>query len=141
MKNRLQIKYYKPSEFPYTREKAIQFINDTYADNSSVNNNPKTSLPAEPIAVFYGEHIRTANVLLAIGRGGNGERYSDNLPYFLIDSAKMEEDIQNLQALSNEHKALIDEFKNNITSIKNSIKDIEDSIKTINSFVFSILSL
>ena len=133
MKNRLQIKYYKPSNFPYTRDAAIQFINDTYADKSSVNKNPKTSLPAEPIAVFYGDDIRTANVLLAIGRGGNGNDYLDNLPYFLIDSAKMEEDIQNLQALSSDHKTLIDEFKNDINSIKNSIKEIETSIKTINS--------
>lgn len=88
MKNRLQIKYYKPV-FPYTREEAIEYIENLFATN---NENARCSLPAEPIAVFYGDSLNDANVILAIGRGGNGTHIVNNVPYFLIDTAKMNEE-------------------------------------------------
>ena len=69
MKNRLQIKYYMPSKFPFTREDAVKHIEKIYDRSLGA----KCSLPAEPVAIFYGETMSNSNVILAIGRGGDGK--------------------------------------------------------------------
>ena len=131
MKNRLQIKYYMPSKFPYSREKALEFIKNSYHPK---NNEGRLSLVAEPIAVFYNdndEQIANANVILAFGRGGDEENPLYNEPYFIIDSARMEKDITDLQILTEEHTNIINRFKNDIDKLYQEVASNKNEINNI----------
>lgn len=114
MKNRLQIKYYMPN-FPYTREEAKEYIENLFATN---NENAKFSLPAEPIAIFYGDSLNNANVILAIGRGGNGKKLAANVPYFLIDTAKINEDAAATAGILDEVKKIAEQAQADIVKLQ-----------------------
>ena len=123
MKNRLQIKYYMPN-FPYSRENAIKFIEKLFSRDAAINPYPKTSLPAEPIAVFYGDNPMESNVILAIGRHGDGKDYRNNAPYFLIDTANINESISELEGNLDEVIKLANQAKSDIELLKLEINSI-----------------
>lgn len=131
MKNRLQIKYYMPVSFPYEREEAIEYIETLFSTDAAVNKNPRKSLPAEPIAIFYGNDIYSANVILAIGRGGDGVDYTLNKPYFLIDTAKLTEDLAVNNEILTEVKAIALQAKADIETLKKGVADAEKEIKNL----------
>ena len=103
MKNRLQLRYHFPDKLP-TRNEAINYINDIFSIDA---NDGLTSLIAEPLVVFYNDDttlnhrrsIESANVILAIGRGGNGINVEKNKDYFIIDFAKNVEDIYKINEI------------------------------------------
>lgn len=145
MKNRLQIRYHIPESLP-TRAQAMAYLRETFAIGRT--NTKNTSLPAEPLVLLYNDtlldvangiteakRLETANVLLAIGRGGDGVNVFNNQDYFVIDFAKHDEEIVDLnQAVDGildviaEVKTTIKEMKANITINTN---DIANIIKTI----------
>jgi hypothetical protein len=145
MKNRLQIRYHIPESLP-TRAQAMAYLRETFAIGRT--NTKNTSLPAEPLVLLYNDtlldvangiteakRLETANVLLAIGRGGDGVNVFNNQDYFVIDFAKHDEEIADLnQAVDGildviaEVKTTINEMKANIT---NNTNDIANIIKTI----------
>jgi len=129
MKNRLQFNYYMPASFPYTREKAVLFIENLFSKNT----NSQTSLPAEPVVVFYGETAEESTPLIGIGRGGDGKDILNNMPYYLIDYTKAINDIEtlfgNVDTLKKEDEKLnlaIAEINNNIDEIKKNAIRIEE---------------
>lgn len=135
MKNRLQIKYYKPATFPYTRENAIEFIKAKYPTETSYNgkvSNQLGSLPGEPIAVFYGDDVTNLNVILAIGTGGKGD-ILHNTPYFLIDTAKLNEDLslanKNIDGLN----SLIEQVQKDLEFVRGQIKELQNEILNVNN--------
>ena len=128
MKNRLQIKYYMPNNFPYTREEAKEYIEKLFATN---NENAKFSLPAEPIAVFYGDSLSDANVILAIGRGGDGKRLVANIPYFLIDTAKINEDAAATAGVLDEVKTIAEQAKADIAKLQTEMTNAANEIVAI----------
>ena len=82
MKNRLQIRYHIPESLP-TRVQAMAYLKETFAIGRT--NSDNASLPAEPLVLLYNDtpldiangiteakRLETSNVLLAIGRGGDG---------------------------------------------------------------------
>lgn len=123
MKNRLQIKYFMPT-FPYTREEAIEYINYIHKYDEENNPNPRESLPAEPIAVYYGDSIHNSNVILAIGRA-KAEWGAD---YFLIDTAKMNEDAEYLSGVVDEVKKVAYKAQSDITQLKENMRIAQDEI-------------
>ena len=131
MKNRLQFNYYMPASFPYKREEAVLFIENLFSKNTT----SQTSLPAEPVVVFYGENATESSVLFAIGRGGDGKDILNNVPYYLIDYTQTTNDIKTLfgevDDLKNADELINDaiiEINNNIDEIKKNAKSIEDRI-------------
>lgn len=130
MKNRLQIKYYMPT-FPYTRENAVKFIEKVFSTDAAINPNPRTALPAEPIAVFYGENAMQSNVILAIGRYGDGKDYRNNAPYFLIDTANLSESISKVETNLDEVTKVANQAKTDIEQMKAEIKAVQDDILSI----------
>lgn len=130
MKNRLQIKYYMPN-FPYSRENAIKFIEKLFSRDAAINPYPKTSLPAEPIAVFYGDNPMESNVILAIGRYGDGKDYRNNAPYFLIDTANINESISELGGNLDKVTKLANQVKSDIELLKLDIEAAQDDIISI----------
>lgn len=124
MKNRLQIRYHIPESLP-TRAQAMMYLKETFAIGRT--NSVNASLPAEPLVLLYNDtqldvangitetkRLETANVLLAIGRGGDGVNIFNNQDYFVIDFAKHEEDIT--------------ELTSNIENILDIIKEVNDTI-------------
>lgn len=130
MKNRLQIKYYMPT-FPYTRENAVKFIEKVFSTDAAINPNPRTALPAEPIAVFYGENAMQSNVILAIGRYGDGKDYRNNAPYFLIDTANLSESLSKVETNLDEVTKVANQAKTDIERMKAEIKAVQDDILSI----------
>lgn len=124
MKNRLQIRYHIPESLP-TRAQAMAYLKETFAIGRT--NSDNASLPAEPLVLLYNDtpldiangiteakRLETANVLLAIGRGGDGVNVFNNQDYFVIDFAKHEEDIA--------------ELTSNIENILDIVKEVNDTI-------------
>lgn len=133
MKNRLQIKYYKPTTFPYTREEAIEFIKSKYPIDAIYDGkvaNQLDSLPGEPIAVFYGDDIADLNVILAIGTGGKGEM-GYNMPYFLIDTAKINKDLEVLNGSINDANALIEQVQSDLSQLNATIKTLQTEVTSV----------
>lgn len=133
MKNRLQIKYYKPTTFPYTREEAIEFIKSKYPIDAIYDGkvaNQLDSLPGEPIAVFYGDDIANLNVILAIGTGGKGEM-GYNMPYFLIDTAKINKDLEVLNGSINDANALIEQVQSDLSQLNATIKILQTEVTSV----------
>ena len=101
MKNRLQLRYHIPQQLP-TRDEALSYLKEAFFIGRS--NTTNTSLPAEPLVILYNNNknltrakaLSSANVLLAIGRGGDGKEILNNEDYFVIDFAKHEEQISTL---------------------------------------------
>lgn len=107
MKNRLQLRYHIPVSIP-TRDGAMEYLKEAF-HNGFKNTENNASLPAEPLVILYNDNkldldngiteakrLETSNVMLAIGRGGDGVNKENNVDYFVIDFAKHSEDILTL---------------------------------------------
>lgn len=136
MKNRLQFNYYTPSSWPFTREQAVNFIETLFSKVDGAT----PSLPSEPVVVYYGEEKDACNVILAIGRDGDGTNLLKNKPYFLIDSKKIEESVDGVS------NSLV-ETNNDVETIYTMIADIKDKdnitsvqISTINEKLVSLFT-
>lgn len=145
MKNRLQIRYHIPESLP-TRAQAMSYLKETFAIGRT--NSTNASLPAEPLVILYNDtmpdiangiteakRLETANVLLAIGRGGDGVNIFNNQDYFVIDFAKHEEEILGLTSAIDGVIDVIDEVKATIaqmqTDIAKNANDIANIVKVI----------
>lgn len=145
MKNRLQIRYHIPESLP-TRAQAMAYLKETFAIGRT--NSVNASLPAEPLVLLYNDtpldiangiteakRLETANVLLAIGRGGDGVNIFNNQDYFVIDFAKHEEDIAELTSNIENILDIIKEVNDTIAEMKAAIaknaNDIAEIIKKI----------
>lgn len=145
MKNRLQIRYHIPESLP-TRAQAMMYLKESFAIGRT--NSDNASLPAEPLVLLYNDtpldiangiteakRLETANVLLAIGRGGDGVNIFNNQDYFVIDFAKHEEDIaeltsniENILDITKEINETIEEMQ---AAIAKNTNDIAEIIKKI----------
>ena len=132
MKNRLQIRYHIPESLP-TRAQAMAYLKETFAIGRT--NTKNASLPAEPLVILYNDTLldiangiteakglETSNVLLAIGRGGDGIDVFNNQDYFVIDFAKHEEDIVLLNEKVDNIFDIIAEVQKTIELMKADIK-------------------
>lgn len=145
MKNRLQIRYHIPESLP-TRVQAMAYLKETFAIGRT--NSDNASLPAEPLVLLYNDtpldiangiteakRLETSNVLLAIGRGGDGVNVFNNQDYFVIDFAKHEEDIVELTSNIENILDIIKEVNDTIAEMKDAIaknaNDIAEIIKKI----------
>ena len=133
MKNRLQIKYYMPSFWPYTRENAVKYITDLFSRNTT----SRCSLPGEPIAVFYGENSDSASIILAIGRGGDGKDVLTNKPYYLIDFSELKNSVLNNKENIDEISETLEQVLLDVDTIYTKINDNATNIKNINTKIGS----
>lgn len=126
MKNRLQIKYYMPSFWPYTRENAVKYITNLFSRNTT----SKCSLPGEPIAVFYGDNSDTASIILAIGRGGDGKDILNNKPYYLIDFSELKNSVlnnkENIDGLTETLEQVLLDIETIYSNINTNVTDIKN---------------
>lgn len=127
MKNRLQFNYYMPANWPYSSESAKLFIEDKF----SVREDADCSLPAEPIVVFYGTEEKV-NALLAIGCGGDGSNQFNNKPYYIIDFAKLEDDVVALIADNQQNMADIRRIFDDIKALSDTSAIHTEQITVIN---------
>ena len=146
MKNRLQIRYHIPSSLP-TREEAMSYIQEVF---NPFKDGALTTLPAEPLVLLYNDEpineeigfdenqrLETSNAILAIGRGGDGINSSNNKNYFIIDFAKLEEDVNELKETVNsslsdnaELNEIINNVRNDITELINSESKRAQNVET-----------
>ena len=95
MKNRLQFRYH--TDVFFTRESAYEYLHETI--NNQYDARSFSSLIAEPLVCYYYDEKSNVVPLFLIGMGGNGSQpVNENVNYFIIDAAKIEEDIISLQA-------------------------------------------
>ena len=134
MKNRLQIRHHIPNTLP-TREEAINYLNNFFTYSG-------TSLPAEPLVLLYNdtpldvdngitekERLKNSNIILAIGKGGDGDDIRNNENYFIIDFAKHDEEIISLTKRINDIDIIISHLKESITDyINTQISDTKESV-------------
>lgn len=123
---RLQFRH-KTNAFD-NRELAVQYIENVVNKNHSVDNIELAkafsgSVIAEPIAVKYKDEEGKEQVILAIGVQDGGD-----VPYHIIDTAKLEEDITVLSGLTQEMQEQIQGVLDSIDTINDSIDSIESSI-------------
>ena len=141
MKNRLQIRYHIPETLP-TRAQAMTYLQEAFAIGRT--NSTNASLPAEPLVILYNDtqldiangiteakRLETSNVLLAIGRGGDGVNVFNNQDYFVIDFAKHDEEIKDLTDTVENILEVIEEVKENIEQMKADIKKNSNDIAAI----------
>lgn len=99
--NEYSFQFLKHSEVFATREEAMEYINDNFRPDALI---------AEPAAVFYGD-AKKPNLIIAIGTG--------NKKVFLIDTAKLSEDIAAVSGMADgnhEDIAYINSLVNNIVT-------------------------
>lgn len=141
MKNRLQIRYHIPESLP-TRAQAMAYLKDTFAIGRT--NSTNASLPAEPLVILYNDtpldlangfteakRLETANVILAIGRGGDGINVFNNQDYFVIDFAKHDEEIHDLTKNVNNAVEIITEVNATINQIKSDIEKNNNDVTNV----------
>lgn len=114
MKGRLQFKYdehlyLSKADIVNHIQSKVQIEKDKYA------------LFAEPIVFKYGEDNTSPNIVLAIGAYGNGTDTSLDNKYFLIDSAQMEKDIEELKNAVTGHSEEIQEIEKILSNTIESI--------------------
>ena len=141
MKNRLQIRYHIPESLP-TRAQAMAYLQEAFAIGRT--NTENTSLPGEPLVLLYNDtlldiangiteaqRLETANVLLAIGRGGDGVNIFNNQDYFVIDFAKHDEEIQMLIEQVGDIQDIVITVQETIGQMQENIKNNNDGISAI----------
>lgn len=141
MKNRLQIRYHIPESLP-TRAQAMAYLQEAFAIGRT--NTENTSLPGEPLVLLYNDtlldiangiteaqRLETANVLLAIGRGGDGVNIFNNQDYFVIDFAKHDEEIQMLLEQVGDIQDIVITVQETIGQMQENIKNNNDNISAI----------
>ena len=115
------------SKFPFTREDAVKHIEKIYDRSWGAT----CSLPAEPVAIFYGETMSNSNVILAIGRGGDGKEALLNQPYYLIDFSKLSEDVANIKQHADEVDEIVAVALADIENLKERMQAAETEVINI----------
>lgn len=146
MKNRLQFRYHIPAVLP-TRDEAMAYLKESFVigpSNPGINN-PElgTSLPAEPLVILYNDNtnvtepqrLATSNVILAIGRGGDGTNPLTNQDYFVIDFAKHDEEITKLNEEFKDVPELVQAVKETIGFLKADVLKNTEDINTLTQLV------
>ena len=146
MKNRLQFRYHIPAVLP-TRDEAMAYLKKSFVigpSNPGINN-PElgTSLPAEPLVILYNDNtnvtepqrLATSNVILAIGRGGDGTNPLTNQDYFVIDFAKHDEEITKLNEEFKDVPELVQAVKETIGFLKADVLKNTEDINTLTQLV------
>lgn len=94
MKNRLQFRYH--GDIFFNREHAYEYLTETI--NNKHDERSFSSLIAEPLVAYYADSNGDTQALFMIGVNGNGEQpVTENTNYFILDGAKLNEDITDLQ--------------------------------------------
>lgn len=146
MKNRLQFRHHIPAVLP-TRDEAMAYLKESFVigpSNPGINN-PElgTSLPAEPLVILYNDNtnlaepqrLATSNVILAIGRGGDGTNILTNQDYFVIDFAKHDEEITKLNEEFKDVPELVQAVKETIDFLKADVLKNTEDINTLTQLV------
>ena len=116
-KGRLQFRHFE-SIFE-SREKAYKYIEDIVNESSGEGHRLDESLMAEPIVVVYKDANQKPQAIVCIGV--EGEKGKNRLkPYHIIDSAKLEEEIQSMSSSTVDIRQEIE-------------KEIESAISTVQS--------
>ena len=119
------------------REDAIAYISDLTDSNKVVSTQFGESLIGEPLAVKYKTDDDKVHVILAIGKEGNkGEGKHED--YHIIDSAKYEEDIEELSGITEELKQQIEEIVEDIEELNERVDAVESAITELNERVDEI---
>lgn len=121
MEKRLQLLHH--DDIFENREAAVDYINEMLKTQA---------LYAEPAIVRYGQ-AQNPNIIFAIGSVGEGTQKSGNR-IFIIDAAKLEEDVQEVVEQVKDDAALVEELKDKVTVLIQSCGLAEDGsyIKDIN---------
>ena len=123
MKNRLQLRH--SDQLFTSKNDVIQYLN-----TNMIFEEGKQALFAEPIVFKYGEDTTNPNIILAIGSYGDGTNNSNN-KYFLIDTATIENDIQELKKLVNGENEEILKIKEEIESLKTKDEEISKVLSDV----------
>ena len=113
MKNRLQFRY--NDTLWATREDAVNYIDKYFSTDKYNGGLGNPSLKSEPLVLFYGPTPKESNVILAIGREGDGNDKFSNASYFIIDFA--------------EHTYEIGDIKGYIKNLESSLSDITNTVE------------
>ena len=113
MKNRLQFRY--NDTLWATREDAVNYIDKYFSTDKYNGGLGNPSLKSEPLVLFYGPTPKESNVILAIGREGDGNDKFSNASYFIIDFA--------------EHTYEIGDIKGYIKDLESSLSDITNTVE------------
>ena len=119
--NRLRL--LRHDEIFQDRESAVDYINEMLKSQA---------LYAEPAIVKYGQ-AQNPNIIIAIGSVGDGTQKSGNR-IFIIDTAKIEESVQEVVEQVKDDAQVVEELKDKFTILINSCGLAEDGsyIKDIN---------
>lgn len=134
MKNRLQLRHHMPETFPFSREEAVKYIDDKFRayNRTEADGELLLSLTAEPLLVFYGESRLNSNVILAIGRNAdNDPRPEYNMPYFLIDFARLDEDLTALTGKVEGLEEILDQVYADLEVCKADIQVCKEDIEAL----------
>ena len=121
----------------------MTYLKEAFAVGAA-NTNDYKSLPGEPLVILYNDKVNeltpaqalaTANVILAIGRGGDGLSRYNNQDYFVIDFAKHEE---NILTLSEDMAYVFDYIKEAKETISNIQMDIAKNAEDIQAILNKI---
>lgn len=110
MKNRLQLRH--SDQLFASKNDVIEYLK-----NTMIFEEGKQALFAEPLVFKYGEDETNPNIILAIGSYGDGTNNTNN-KYFLIDSATLEHDVDELKKFVNGENEEILKIKDDIEALK-----------------------
>ena len=132
MKNRLQFRYH--SDVFFNREMAYEYLTETI--NNKNDQRSFSSLIAEPLVAYYADANGDTQVLFLIGVNGNGTQPADeNANYFILDGAKLNEEIAELQknqALDHERIIALEKaLQEEIERAKKKEQELETSINKL----------
>ena len=133
MKNRLQFRYH--TDIFFNRDLAYEYLHETI--NNQYDARSFSSLIAEPLVSYYYDEKGNIVPLFMIGMGGNGTQpINDNVKYFIIDAAKIEEDIKTLKEVSNLHEEKLLELEQGLQlEIERATKKEQDLEAGINKLI------
>ena len=125
MKNRLQLRH--SDQLFATKNDVINYI-----ENNMIFEEGKQALFAEPLVFKYGDNDLSPNIILAIGSYGNGTNNINN-KYFLIDTATIEKDINDIKEIVNNDSEEIARIKEEIESLKSKDEELSKLIGEVGS--------
>ena len=123
MKNRLQLRH--SDQLFASKNDVIEYLK-----NTMIFEEGKQALFAEPLVFKYGEDETNPNIILAIGSYGDGTNNTNN-KYFLIDSATLEHDVDELKKFVNGENEEILKIKEDIESLKTKDEEISKVLSDV----------
>ena len=138
MKNRLQFRYH--TDIFFNRELAYEYLHETI--NNQYDARSFSSLIAEPLVSYYYDEKGNVVPLFMIGMGGNGSQpVNENVNYFIIDAAKIEEDIKSLQEVTKMHDEKLLELEKALQAeIERATKKEQELESAINKLIKNLES-